>query len=93
MENGESKMKIVHIKESFDPIKESLNSDNLESPIDVMKILETLNKEDIINNKISFGTESFKLIIDEVKKRSKDKNISEKEREKWMALYSALAFS
>lgn len=59
----------------------------------INQTLEKLTEDDIINGTVTFTPEDFRLIIDEVKTRSQDKNIPEKEREKWMALYRALAFS
>jgi hypothetical protein len=59
----------------------------------INQTLEKLTEEDIIKRKVTFNKEDSILIINEIKKRSQDKNISEEEREKWMALYRALAFT
>ncbi|MDQ5883657.1 MAG: hypothetical protein QG654_571 [Patescibacteria group bacterium] len=82
MENGEKPKPNLRIEHSVGPKQLFIN-----------QTLEKLTEEDIISQAVTFTPEDFRLIIDEVKKRSEDKNSTEKEKEKWMALYRALAFS
>lgn len=86
LENGEKPKKLesphLRIVHPIGPKQIYINS-----------ILETLTESDIIDEKVTFNLEDSKLILNELFRRSRDENISNEEREKWMSLYRAMATS